>query len=97
LLDIHALLIDLGLDESYQVSQRFLPIYIASLGWNDVQQTYLRDFHLGADLFFLQRHRHLHLAGPVGIVLVHPPEVAEGTVQPIRPRMHSERRNVWFL
>src|SRR5215469_1889989 len=63
-----ALLIDLGLDEPCQVSQRLLPTEITSLGWNDVWHACLRDIHLGADQYFLQRHRHLHLAGQIGII-----------------------------
>jgi hypothetical protein len=37
LLDLDALLIDLGLDEPCQVSQRLLPTEITSLRWNDVR------------------------------------------------------------
>src|SRR6185312_11568611 len=62
------LLIDLGLDELRQVSQRLLPAEITGLGRNGVGHAGLLDIHLGADQYFLQRHRYLHLAGQVGIV-----------------------------
>src|SRR6266849_9666842 len=68
LLDPDALLIDLGLDEPCQISQRLLPTEITSLRWNDVRHACLRNINLGADRYFLQRHSHLHLAGQVGIV-----------------------------
>jgi hypothetical protein len=52
LLDPDALLIDLGLDEPCQVSQRLLPTEITGLGWNDVRHACLRDIQLGADRYF---------------------------------------------
>src|SRR5271169_6215870 len=63
LLDPDVLLIDLGLDEPCQVSQRLLPTEITGLGWNDVRQACLHDIQLGADRYLLQRHRHLNVAG----------------------------------
>jgi len=44
-----ALLVDLGLDEPCQVSQRLLPTEITGLEWNDVRQACLHDIQLGAD------------------------------------------------
>src|ERR1700704_4306053 len=62
------LLIDLGLDELRQVSQRLLPAEIAGLRWNGVRHAGLFDVHLRTDQDFLQSHGHLHLAGQVRIV-----------------------------
>ena len=44
-----ALLIDLGLDEPCQISQRLLPAEIAGLDWYGVRQARLDDVHFGAN------------------------------------------------
>src|SRR5438309_5085961 len=48
-----ALLVDLGLDEPRQVSQRFLPAEITGLQRYDIGQAFLNDVDLGADRYFL--------------------------------------------
>src|SRR5712675_617620 len=63
-----ALLIDFGLYESCQVSQRLLPAEITGLRRNDVRDAFLHDAELRADRHFLQRHRHHNLAGEARIV-----------------------------
>src|SRR5712671_4221813 len=63
-----ALLIDFGLYESCQVSQRLLPAEITGLRRNDVRDAFLHDAELGADRHFLQRHRDHNFAGEVRIV-----------------------------
>ena len=63
-----SLLIDFGLDEAGEVSQRVLPAEIARFHRNDVGKAFLHDVELGADRDLLQRHRHLDFARQIGIV-----------------------------
>src|SRR5512146_93374 len=62
------LLIDFGLDEPCEVSQRVLPAEITSLGRNDIRDALLHDMELRPDRYFLQGYRHLNIAGQVGII-----------------------------
>jgi hypothetical protein len=86
------LLIDLGLDEPCQVSQRLLPTKITSLWWNDVRHACLYDIHLGADQYFLQLHRHLYFAGQVRIV-----ESVRVTQAFARDELDISPPNAWLL
>src|SRR6266576_1521964 len=63
-----SLLIYFGLDETGEISQRFLPAEIARFHWNGVGNAFLHDGQLGADGDLLERHRHLHFARQIGIV-----------------------------
>jgi len=65
---VRGLLIDFGLDEAGEVSQRILPAEIARFHRNDVGNTFLHDVELGADGDLLERHRHLHFARQIGVV-----------------------------
>src|SRR4051794_38142023 len=62
------LLIDFRLYELGQILQRLLPAEIASLHRNDVRQVFLNDVQLRAYRYVFQRHRHLYIAGQVGII-----------------------------
>src|SRR5438128_5246937 len=50
-----ALLIDFGLDEAGEISQRILPAEIARLHRNSVGNALLHDSQLGADRYLLER------------------------------------------
>src|SRR5262245_11726828 len=62
------LLIDFGLDETREISQRILPTEIARFYRNGVGKTFLHDIQLGAARYWLERHRHLDFARQIGIV-----------------------------
>src|SRR4029450_2447249 len=62
------LLIDFGLDETGEISQRILPAEIARFHRNGVGKTFLHDVQLGADGYWLERHRHLDFARQIGIL-----------------------------
>jgi hypothetical protein len=66
--DRFALLVDFGLDETGEVSQRILPAEIARFLRNDVRNTFLHDVHLGANRYPPERDRHLDFTRQVGIV-----------------------------
>src|SRR5712691_2564764 len=63
-----SLLIDFGLDEAGEISQRILPAEIARFHRNGVGNSFLHDVHLGADGYLPERHRHLHFARQIGII-----------------------------
>ena len=50
-----SLLIDFGLDEAGEISQRLLPAEIARLHRNGVGNAFLHDSQLGADGYLLER------------------------------------------
>ena len=58
----YALLVDFGLDEAGEISQRILPPQIARLHRNDVGKSCLHDVYVGADGDGLERYRHLNFA-----------------------------------
>ena len=62
------LLIDFGLGETREISQRILPAEIARFHRNGVGKTLLHDFQLSAAGYWLERHRHLDFARQIGIV-----------------------------
>jgi hypothetical protein len=62
------LLIDFGLDEAGEISQRILPAEIARFHRDGVGKTFLHDIQLGADGYLLERHRHLDFARQIGIL-----------------------------
>jgi hypothetical protein len=64
----YALLVDFGLDEAGEVSQRILPAEIARFHRNDVGKAFLHDVHVSADGDGLERYRHLDFARQIGIV-----------------------------
>jgi hypothetical protein len=61
-------LIDFGLDETREISQRILPAEIARFHRNGVGKTLLHDIQLSAAGYWLERHRHLDFARQIGIV-----------------------------
>ena len=63
-----SLLIDFGLDEAGEISQRILPAEIARFHRNDVGNAFLHDVHLGANGYLPERHLHLDFARQIGIV-----------------------------
>ena len=62
---IYLLLIDFGLDEAGEISQRILPAEIARFHRDGVGKTFLHDVQL-APTILLERHGHLDFAGKLG-------------------------------